>query len=290
MKRSSLTLGEVLTATTILLLLVLVLSPVFSQVLFPPRPLPRPPLCQSNMRQLWEAMRSYAEDWDGVWVGSYSYPNTWGNCPHFIWADLIYPYLGTTRYFACPNQPRQVFVRDNGRLSCPPIAQLYGVPVGEEPGTSRKPMPLGYLFNEGLNDLNQYCQRCDCNTGLDCYHGMVTHSIFNPTIDDAVMDVGAPIAEIEDISTTIVITDGNPNCNRYIRTTSSAGIFRFPRDADVEYDTYGNDYRGSGCYVDGRKLGRVDKRHRQGANFLMVDGHARWLYQTTPNMWTRYAD
>lgn len=72
MKGSSVSLGEVLTATAIPFLLVLVLSPVFSQVLFPPRPLPRPPLCQTNLRQLWETIRSYAEDYDLVWVGSYS--------------------------------------------------------------------------------------------------------------------------------------------------------------------------------------------------------------------------
>lgn len=99
------------------------------------------------------------------------------------------------------------------------------------------------------------------------------------------MDAGAPIAEIiEDISTTIVLTDGNPECNRYPRESGIVGIFRFPRDTDVERDTFGNDYSGVGCYVNGRKLGRVDKRHREGANVLMVDGHARWLYQTTPSM------
>lgn len=235
-------------------------------------------------------MRSYAEDYDLVWVGSYSYPNTWGNCPHLTWVDLIYPYLGTFRYFSCPNQPRQYFVRDDGRMNCQFIAQFYGVPPGQEPGTSFNPIRLSYLFNEGYNDARQYCLRCDCTTGLDCYHGMVTHSVYSRRYDDTVMDAGAPIAEIEDISTTIVLTDGNPECNRYPRESGIVGIFRFPRDTDVERDTFGNDYSGVGCYVNGRKLGRVDKRHREGANFLMVDGHARWLYQTTPSMWTRYAD
>lgn len=247
-------------------------------------------MCQSNIRQIWVAMRAYAQDCDEVWVVSYAYPNTWGNCPHYIWADPIYPYLGTLRYFACPNLPQRVFVRDGGRLNCPPIAQLYNVPLGNEPGTSQQPMALGYLFNEGSNDAGPYCRACNCNAGLNCYHGMVSRSFYEMRFDDNTKDLGASLAEIEEPSTTIVITDGNPNGDRSILESLIAGLFRFPRDMDVEYDTFGNLWRGVGCYVNGRKLGRVDKRHQQGANFLFVDGHVRWIYQTTPSMWTRKAD
>jgi prepilin-type processing-associated H-X9-DG protein len=217
--------------------------------------------------------------------------DTWANCPLFTWADLIYPYLYTTRYFACPDLPQRVLARDSGRLNCPPIADLYGAPLGQEPGTSVNPLSFGYLFNESYNDAYQFCRRCDCYSGLsglNCYHGMTQRSHFDWF--GATIDVGVSLSAIEDPANTIVLADANPNCDRSLLASDIASFYRYPRDTDVEHDIYGNRYVGGGCYVGGRKMGRVDKRHREGANFLFADGHVRWLYQTTTNMWTRYAD
>lgn len=288
MKRQAFSLTEVLLATTVIAVVASVLAPALPEVR--PRPVPRPSRCQTNLKQLWVAMRLYAQDYDETWVGAYAYPNTWGQCPMFTWADLIYPYLYTTRYFACPDLPQRVLVRESGRSHCPPIASLYGVPLGQEPGTPLNPLPFGYLFNESYNYYNQFCNRCVCYEGLDCYHGMTHHSYYDPYYNDTTMDVGVKLSDVEDPTNTIVIADANPNCDRSILASAIASFYSYPRDADVEYDSYGNSYVGVGCYIGGRKMGRVDKRHREGANFLFVDGHTRWLYQTAPNMWTRYAD
>ena len=104
------------------------------------------------------------------------------------------------------------------------------------------------------------------------------------------MDVGAALAAIEDVANTIAIFDGDPNCPQTGNPSGTVAAFRFPRDTDVEFDTFGNDYRGSGCYIAGEKTGRVAKKHTGGANYVLADGHVKFFRKTTPNMWTRYQD
>ncbi len=284
MKHRAFTLIELLVVIAIIAILAAILFPVFAQA----REKARAASCVSNMKQIGLAALMYAQDYDEVFVGSYTYPNTWGQCPMLRWNDLIYPYMKNIQIFACPST-RRPLVDDNGRLNCAPVAAVYGSALGQEPGTSVRPLAFGYLINEGYND-SAYCDRCDCNTGLNCYHGVVAYSVYVPSIDDTVMDVGASLASIEDVAGTIAISDGNPRCPHDENPSGTAAIFRFPRDTDVEYDAKGNHYPGSGCYMGNEKVGRVGKRHNMGANHVFADGHVKYLRKTTPNMWTRYQD
>jgi len=285
-RHQSWSLRELAGALTVIAAVTVLLLPAFGQLLVRPRPL----YCPTNMMQLLRAFEMYAYDYDSVLPGSYAYPNTWGQCPMWTWMDLTYPYIRNFLPYACPNAPQLSFVRDGGRLHCPPIASLYGVPLGREPGTTARPWRLGYLYNEGLND-SKYCERCDCAVGLDCYHGVLAYSHFDGSVDDATMDVGVSVLAVEDPANTIALSDGNPNCDKTVVTTNMVTVFRYPRDTDAEYDAKGNYYPGSGCYTTtGEKIGRLDKRHEGGANVGFVDGHVQWLRQTTPNQWTRYLD
>jgi prepilin-type N-terminal cleavage/methylation domain-containing protein/prepilin-type processing-associated H-X9-DG protein len=278
--RSGFTLIELLVVIAIIAILAAILFPVFAQA----REKARAASCLSNTKQIGLAMRMYAQDYDEINVGSYSYPNTWRQCPQLIWADLLQPYIKNLQLFACPSAANRTYVDDRGRAGCAVIESLYGAPAL---GTTARPWPLGYMYNEGYNDNPEWCSD---STGLTCYHGMLAGSTYIPAIDDTVLDYGAADAAVEDPAGTIAFADGSPSCGLVSSPSSTAAIFRYPRDTDVTTTTRGGDYTGSGCYVGGEKWGRVSKRHTGGFNNAFADGHSKFLRKSTPNMWTRYAD
>lgn len=74
--------------------------------------------------------------------------------------------------------------------------------------------------------------------------------------------VGHAIADFEETSTTIVITE------------VKAGEMEF---FDWQHTDWGNS-------------SRVGKRHLEGSNFVFADGHAKWQAQTQRSQWTLKAD
>ncbi|MCS6949864.1 MAG: DUF1559 domain-containing protein [Armatimonadota bacterium] len=284
MKRRAFTLIELLVVIAIIAILAAILFPVFSQA----REKARAANCVSNLKQIALGALMYAQDYDEVFVGSYAYPNGWARCPFFTWADLIHPYVKNLQLFACPSSGR-VYQADSGRLNCAPVAALYGSPVGQELGTSVRPWRYGYFYNESYNN-STYCDRCNCqNDPASCYHGVLLREIIDPALGYGLMDVGAPLSAIEEVATTIAFSDGSTGCPHNESPSSTAAIFRYPRDTDVEFDARGNRFT-DGCYMGGEKVGRVRKSHNGGANHAFADGHVKFLRKTTPNMWTRYQD
>jgi prepilin-type N-terminal cleavage/methylation domain-containing protein/prepilin-type processing-associated H-X9-DG protein len=278
-RRNGFTLIELLVVIAIIAILAAILFPVFAQA----REKARQASCLSNGKQIGLANRMYAQDYDETNVGSYSYPNTWRQCPQLIWADLLQPYVKNTQLFACPSAPRHNYVDDNGRAGCAIIASMYG---GTPLGTTAAPWPLGFKIIEGYNDLPIWCND---STGLTCYHGIVAGSVYIPSIDDTVMDYGATDAQIEDHANTYGWVDGQANCGSSIANTSSVALFRNPRDTDLTYTIKG-DTATNGCFQGGVKNGQVGKRHTGTFNAIFLDGHVKAQRQSQPNQWTRYMD
>jgi prepilin-type N-terminal cleavage/methylation domain-containing protein/prepilin-type processing-associated H-X9-DG protein len=282
MRRSKgFTLIELLVVIAIIAILAAILFPVFAQA----REKARATSCLSNTKQIGLAFRMYAQDYDEINVGSYSYPNTWNQCPHLIWSDLLQPYIKNLQIFACPSAGGRNFVNDNGRAGCAVIEGMYG--GAPALGTTARPWSIGYMINEGYNDNPEWCSDA---TGLACYHGIVAQSVYVAALGDTVMDQGAADAAVEDPVGTICFMDGSPVCGLGGNNSGTVAAFRYPRDTDVTTTTRGGDYTGQGCYVAGEKWGRTTKRHTGGFNAGFADGHSKFLRKSTPNMWTRYAD
>jgi prepilin-type processing-associated H-X9-DG protein len=196
--------------------------------------------------------------------------------------DFCQPYIKNAQIFACPSTQFS-FVRDGGRLGCPPLIGMWGNPPL---GVSARPWPLGYQFNEGYDERNEWSNggaNCPDATGLSCYWGMTWREVYDPNIGNTVMDQAASDAMIAEPATTIALGDGNPNCN-LAPTSSTIAIFRIFRDTDHESP------RGGCREADGTKRGRLERRHSKGFDLLYADGHVKWATRTRRHWWTRMAD
>lgn len=158
---------------------------------------------------------------------------------------------------------------------------------GDPPlGTSLRRWSFGWLINESYNESANWCND---PYGLACYHGLVARSEYDEALGDTVMDVGAADAEIADPANTFAAVDGTPHCGTSIGSSSTAAVFRYPRDTDVTVLTRG-DATTSGCWIGNEKHGRVATRHTGNFNAIFCDGHMKSLRQSTPAQWTRYGD
>ncbi len=274
--RVGFTLIELLVVIAIIAILAAILFPVFSQA----RDKARQAACTSNLKQVGLAFLQYAQDYDGIYPSAYSYPNGWAQCPHLVWMDFCQPYIKNTQIFACPSTPRN-FATDGGRLGCPPLIGQWGDPPL---GTSLRMWPLGYMYNEGYDEANEWSNggpSCPDPSRLACYWGMTWREVYDPRAGITVMDEAASDAMIEEPATTIALGDGDPSCSP---PSNSVARSRICRDTDHESP------RGGCREADGTKRGRLERRHAKGFNLLFADGHVKWATRTKKNWWTRMAD
>lgn len=254
--RPGFTLIELLVVIAIIAILAAILFPVFAQA----REKARQASCQSNLKQMGTAMRMYTDDYDGVFIPSYLFPNGWRRCPHYIWPDFVQPYIKNWQVFTCPSGVQSFYADDQAR-GCPGI--------GPQPyiGTSRNPFRLTYVYNEGWIDAARPINFGASPTAaykLPGYNGMVSDST-------SFADLGVPDAEIEDHAGTIVLADGIPQ--RQAGATAIV-VFRITRDADF----------GTG------NPPTVLRRHAEGFNCLFADAHVKFVRRSTFGMWTRQPD
>ena len=95
-RRHGFTLIELLVVIAIIAILASILFPVFSKA----REKARQAGCASNIRQISLAIQMYAEDYDETYP-LMSYPA--GNSGNKYWYQAIYPFIQSTKIFACPD-------------------------------------------------------------------------------------------------------------------------------------------------------------------------------------------
>jgi prepilin-type N-terminal cleavage/methylation domain-containing protein/prepilin-type processing-associated H-X9-DG protein len=251
------TLIELLVVIAIIAILAAILFPVFAQA----REKARSASCQSNLKQIGNALRMYTDDFDGNFCPSWAYPAGWNVYPHTTWADVVQPYVKNYTVLVCPSATQLRFPVTNPPGQC--------VPQRNGPLIQHCSLPLGYAYNEGnpRPGAGSYPNTPPYNRsnadGTDNYIGMNSASA-----PDGRSELGVNDAAIEDHAGTICVVDW------WSRGTPNGVVFAIPRDTD----------RAAAA--------NVGNRHNTGFNALFADSHVKWIKYGSSKLsqWTRFND
>lgn len=240
MKReSAFTLIELLVVIAIISILAAILFPVFATA----REKARQTTCASNEKQLGLAALQYTQDYDEMFpqvcVGTVSgSPASWGEG----WAGCIYPYVKSVGAYACPDDTTSNLLI--GSVTC---------------------YPVSYSINGNL---------CARTWHLNAFAG-VTSKLTAP--GSTVM-----LAEISGLAVAIDTPQEGGyinNATSYNHSAASIGYNNIPWDGTGDHQLAGvlNQTGWTPGYAWTVAQGPQFGRHSDGSNYLLCDGHVKWL-------------
>jgi prepilin-type processing-associated H-X9-DG protein len=235
----------------IIAILAAILFPVFAQA----RDKARQATCQSNLKQIGNAMLMYAQDYDENMVYNYAYQA--GGAGLWWWEDFIQPYAKNYQIFVCPSADPKISYRARRdqawfRAQWP------------------DPLVTTYTANTAAFQSAAVCSQLK-PTGT-CTPPMRS---VGATVDPNNMPQPYAMAAIEDPAGTILITE---SWTKEIWQVESTSAWR-PRPGQI------------GPY-DSKRNGSWEGRHNEANNILWGDGHVKPVKWSGQNLrfWTREAD
>lgn len=241
MKRRGFTLIELLVVIAIIAIIAAILFPVFASA----REKARQTTCASNLKQLGLAFIQYAQDYDQKFPSGQNLDPSFNKAIGMGWAGQLFGYAKSQGVYVCPD--------DN---SVPPAGYW----------------PCSYIFNSNL--------------GLWLGSG----SQYFPTNAGIIQG----LADLKGPSKTVVLAEGynnymdpQPNVDMHSPVGMGMGPGWWMKDSQQAgspsatvglYDT-GNMSAGQG--TSGTQARNAVGRHSNGSNFLLADGHVKWLMPQT---------
>jgi prepilin-type N-terminal cleavage/methylation domain-containing protein len=267
------TLIELLVVIAIISLLAAILFPVFASA----REKARQTTCLSNEKQLGTALLQYTQDSDELLpsLGDTHDVNVNGWRTGCSWASCIFPYVKSTGVYLCPDDPTVSLVPGSDAVSYIFNANLVDIfnentgLIGSGPPTPTAPAST-VLLVEGRGTANVMIQNPNEGdpTSTPPYSALAAGTIYSPS------GTGVDILQGS--------YEGPPPSATNATTYYDAG-FMGGYDDTILSDTCGCDSNPFGLQDAGggpmpqQVYFSMDGRHSQGSNFLLDDGHAKWL-------------
>jgi len=260
-RKSAFTLIELLVVIAIIAILAAILFPVFATA----RERARMTACLSNEKQIGLGLMQYVGDNDEC------YPCGVGNSFGYGWGGQVYPYLKSTKVFACPSDPTQV---------CPSPAC----------SNTANDVVVSYGFNSVINQ--------PATTGS--INGNMT-KMTAPSLTVMVFEVTGCSANVSDplegTDPAMKSQNVTPIGNGGQLVAGWGSVANEPKNSPpYNSQVYATGVLGGGigeanCSFDVRVAGggmiypnagdlTIMGRHVNGANFVMADGHAKFLLPT----------
>jgi len=255
-KRHGFTLIELLVVIAIIAILAAILFPVFAQA----REKARSASCLSNVKQLSLGIMMYVQDNDEMMPYGYAY--TWpGQQWLTYWHDHIRPYIKSEAIYKCPSASTHTIVGADLR-----------------PKDLVTPLVLDYICNAawGFEDG-------------DVFNGVnFSRSVGSSTGGPFTNNWGGPsksLAAVEDVANTIAIFDARPGYSEIWQHRQTDAYYNATGKCAQSWSDPAPTSNQTLC-----QQGHVDKRHTGGFTAGFIDGHAKWIRNSTPSQWTMRAD
>jgi type II secretory pathway pseudopilin PulG len=248
---------ELLVVIAIIAILAAILFPVFAQA----REKARQASCLSNVKQLSMGIMMYVQDHDEYLPYGYAY--TWpGQLELYYWHDLVRPYVKSEQLYTCPS------------------ASAHSVTTFKRPPGLPNPLILDYVANAawGFEDGDVFGGVNFSRSVGAAVGGPFTNNWNNPS---------KSLAAVEDPAGTIAIFDARPGYNEIWRHRQTDAYFNASGKCAWNWNNENTSMARDNPIC---QAGHVDKRHSAGFVAGFIDGHAKWIRNSTPSMWSNRQD